>query len=57
MNRRTFIAGLASAAVRPIVATAQGERVRRIGVLFPNAADDPTKQTGLTAFFQALQKL
>jgi ABC-type uncharacterized transport system substrate-binding protein len=58
MNRRTFIAGLAIAAGRPVVATAQqGERVRRIGVLFPNAADDPTKQTGLTAFFQALQEL
>jgi len=35
MRRRDFIAGLGSAAVRPLVARAQqGERMRRIGALF-----------------------
>jgi len=42
MRRREFIAGLASAAVCPIVARAQqGERVRRIGVLKSFAENDP----------------
>ena len=36
MKRRTFIAGLGSAAASPLVARAQqGDRVRRIGVLIP----------------------
>jgi putative ABC transport system substrate-binding protein len=55
MNRRTFIAGLGSAAASPIVAWAQqGERMRRIGVLLPAAADDSQYQTLVGAFLQAL---
>ena len=35
----------------------QGERMRRIGVLMPLAADDPEGQTRLGAFLQELQQL
>jgi putative ABC transport system substrate-binding protein len=44
MRRRTFIAGLGSAAAWPVVARAQqGERMRQIGVLSPNAVDNEYK--------------
>ena len=50
MRRRTFIAGLGSAAAWPIVARAhQAERVRRVGIL----AGSPTRD----AFKQGLAKL
>ena len=43
---------------RPLAAYAQqGERVRRIGVLMPLAADDPQSQRRFTAFVQGLQQL
>jgi putative tryptophan/tyrosine transport system substrate-binding protein len=55
MNRRAFIAGLGGAAAWPVVARAQqSERMRRIGVLMPAAADDPAYQARLGAFLQAL---
>ena len=56
MRRREFIGFLASAAVAsPRGARAQQtERMRRIGVLMNMAADDPTGQTRLLAFAQAL---
>src|SRR6516162_3086595 len=55
MRRREFIAGLGSAAAWPVVARAQqGDRVRRIGVLLPSAADDAEFQARLRAFLQAL---
>jgi hypothetical protein len=41
MNRRAFIAAVGGAASWPLVARGQqSERVRRIGVLMPMAADD-----------------
>jgi hypothetical protein len=41
MQRRQFIAGLASAAAWPLVARAQEDRrLRRIGVLGTGSADD-----------------
>jgi putative ABC transport system substrate-binding protein len=58
MKRRTFIAGLGSAAAWPVVARAQqGEQVRRIGVLLPAAADDAEFQACVGAFLQALALL
>ena len=58
MKRRTFIAGLGSAAAWPLVARAQQtDRVRRIGVLQTYARDDPNALARLAAFEQGLQEL
>ena len=58
MRRRTFIAGLGSAAAWPVVVRAQqAERVRRIGMLTGLASDDQEAQTRNAAFLQALQEL
>ena len=43
MKRREFIAGLGAAAW-PVVARAQGERVRNVSVLVNNTGDDPEGQ-------------
>jgi putative tryptophan/tyrosine transport system substrate-binding protein len=57
MRRRAFIAGLGSAAAWSVVARAQGERVRRIGVLMSGGENDPVQKTRLSAFTQALADL
>jgi putative tryptophan/tyrosine transport system substrate-binding protein len=58
MRRRTFIAALGGAAAWPIAARAQQpERMRRIGVLMPMAADDAEGQRRIAAFHQGLLQL
>src|SRR5262245_45306622 len=58
MRRREFVALLGGAAAWPLAAGGeQGERIRRIGVLMPSAADDPEFQARITAFLQGLAQL
>jgi ABC-type uncharacterized transport system substrate-binding protein len=58
IGRRKFLATLGGAAAWPFAARAQqGERMRRIGVLMPSAADDAEYQARMTAFLQGLAQL
>jgi putative tryptophan/tyrosine transport system substrate-binding protein len=55
MKRREFIAGLGGAAAWPVVAGAQAERVRRVGVLFSGKNETRT-QREMAIFAQVLAK-
>ena len=57
MKRRDFIAVLGGAAAWPLVARAQSERVRRIGMLMNLTADDPEAAARFNALAQGLQQL
>ena len=58
LKRREFISLLGGATAWPLAARAQqADRMRRIGVLSSQAANDPEGQARLAAFLQGLQEL
>jgi len=54
VNRRDFFMLLGGVAAWPLATRAQPERMRRIGVLTPFAADDPESMARIAAFLQGL---
>src|SRR5215469_1584065 len=58
MRRREFITLIGGAVVWPLAVRAQQiKRMRRIGVLMANPANDPEAQARVAAFLQGLQEL
>ena len=58
MRRREFLTFIGGALIaKPPHAHAQGERVRRVGVLLPSAADDPEYEARMKAFSERLAQL
>ena len=56
-DRRSFLSLLGGAAAWPMVARAQqGERMRRVGLLLPAAADDSEYRPRIGAFVQWLEQ-
>ena len=55
MHRREFITLLGGTVAWPLAAHAQGERMRRIGVLMNLAEDDPPTKARVAAFRQGLE--
>jgi putative ABC transport system substrate-binding protein len=57
MRRREFLSFLGCASAMPLAAYAQQtDRIRRIGVLTGDAADDPDSQANIAALHQGLQE-
>ena len=57
MRRRDLITLLGGAAAWPLAASAQGGRVRRVGVLISSGERDPETQLRVGALREGLQKL
>jgi putative tryptophan/tyrosine transport system substrate-binding protein len=57
MKRREFIAGLSGAAAWPVLARAQTERVRRVGVLISLSENDPMANAQFSEFTKRIAEL
>jgi putative ABC transport system substrate-binding protein len=57
MRRRDFIVGTAGSVAWLLAARAQGERIRRIGVLMPHTPDNPVGPPRIAGLLQGLQQL